>query len=104
MSYLDVFRLIVEICGGISIVVAAAVILIKPLREKFIRDDMQREGMKCLLRGRMLTLYYKNKDIEKIRQYEYQNFVELHEAYKALNGNSFIDEIYEKIKDWDIES
>ena len=61
-------------------------------------------GTKCQLRSEMLRIYYRNHDAKKIRQYEYQNFVELHEAYKALNGNSFIDEIYEKIKDWDIES
>lgn len=61
-------------------------------------------GTKCQLRSEMLRIYYRNHDTKTIRQYEYQNFVELHEAYKALNGNSFIDEIYEKIKDWDIES
>lgn len=61
-------------------------------------------GTKCQLRSEMLRIYYKNHDKKAIRQYEYQNFVELHEAYKALNGNSFIDEIYEKIKDWEIVS
>lgn len=59
-------------------------------------------GTKCQLRSEMLRIYYRNHDAKTIRQYEYQNFVELHAAYKALNGNSFIDEIYEKIKEWDI--
>ena len=61
-------------------------------------------GTKCQLRSEMLRIYYRNHDAKKIRQYEFQNFAELYEAYKALNGNSFIDEIYEKIKEWDIES
>lgn len=61
-------------------------------------------GTKCQLRSEMLRIYYRNHEEKKIRQYEYQNFVELHDAYKALNGNSFIDEIYEKIKDWEIVS
>ena len=61
-------------------------------------------GTKCQLRSEMLRIYYRNHDTKAIRQYEYQNFAELYDAYKALNGNSFIDEIYEKIKDWDIES
>ena len=60
-------------------------------------------GTKCQLRSEMLRIYYRNHDAKKIRQYEYQNFAELYDAYKALNGNSFIDEIYEKIKEWDIE-
>lgn len=61
-------------------------------------------GTKCQLRSEMLRIYYRNYEDKTIRQYEYQNFVELHGAYKALNGNSFIDEIYEKIKDWEIVS
>ncbi len=61
-------------------------------------------GTKCQLRSEMLRIYYRNHDAKTIRQYEYQNFVELYNAYKALNGNSFIDEIYEKIKEWEIIS
>lgn len=61
-------------------------------------------GTRCQLRSEMLRIYYRNHNEKKIRQYEYQNFVELHDAYKALNGNSFIDEIYEKIKNWEIVS
>ena len=52
----------------------------------------------------MLRIYYNHRETKKIRQYEYENFVALHEAYKALKGNSFIDEIYEKIKEWEIVS
>lgn len=59
-------------------------------------------GTKCQLRSEMLRIYYNNHQNAKIRQYEYENFVKLYEAYKALKGNSFIDEIYEKIKDWEI--
>jgi hypothetical protein len=28
----------------------------------------------------------------------------LYEAYKALKGNSFIDRIYEEVKEWEIVS
>lgn len=61
-------------------------------------------GMKCQLRTDMLKTYYHNRAEGKIRQYEYENFVFNYEAYKALKGNSFIDEIYEKIKRWEIVS
>ena len=61
-------------------------------------------GTKCQLRSEMLRIYYRNHEKKTIRQYEYQNFVELYGAYKTLKGNSFIDEIYEKIKDWEIVS
>lgn len=59
-------------------------------------------GQKCQLRSDMLTIYYHNKDSKKIRQYEYENFVFLYEAYKALKGNSFIDKIYDEVQKWEI--
>lgn len=61
-------------------------------------------GQRCQLRAEMLRIYYHNKDARKIRQYEYENFVYLYEAYKALKGNSFIDKIYAEVKEWDVET
>ena len=61
-------------------------------------------GQKCQLRSDMLEIYYHNKDERKIRQYEYENFVYLYEAYKALKGNSFIDKIYKEVQKWEIVS
>lgn len=59
-------------------------------------------GTKCQLRSEMLRIYYKHVDTEQIRQFEYENFVLLYEAYKALHGNSFIDKIYEEVHSWEI--
>lgn len=61
-------------------------------------------GTRCQLRSEMLRTYYHHKEARKIRQYEYENFVMLYEAYKALNGNSFIDKIYEEVHEWEIIS
>jgi hypothetical protein len=62
------------------------------------------EGVKCLLRSKMLEIYYRNKDTETIRQYEKENFLLLYAAYKALKGNSFIDDIKEEIRKWKVVS
>lgn len=59
-------------------------------------------GQKCQLRSEMLQIYYHNREKETIRQFEYENFVMLYEAYKALNGNSFIDKIYADVKKWEV--
>lgn len=59
-------------------------------------------GTKCQLRSEMLRIYYHNRETKVIRQYEYENFVMLHEAYKALKGNSFIDKIYGEVKTWEV--
>lgn len=61
-------------------------------------------GTRCQLRSEMLRIYYHNREKKIIRQYEYENFVLLYEAYKALKGNSFIDKISEEVHEWDIVS
>jgi len=61
-------------------------------------------GTKCQLRSEMLRIYYHHHESKKIRQYEYENFVMLYEAYKALKGNSFIDKIYREVQTWEVIS
>lgn len=61
-------------------------------------------GTKCQLRSEMLRIYYHNREKRIVRQYEYENFVMLYEAYKALKGNSFIDKIFDEVKEWEIIS
>ena len=75
---------------------------------KRTKDDMHEklekvmEGQKCQLRSEMLRTYYQNKDASEIRQFEFENFIKLYEAYKALGGNSFIDKIHEEVCKWEI--
>lgn len=59
-------------------------------------------GAKCQLRSEMLRIYYANKADKTIRQFEYENFVMLYEAYKALRGNSFVDRIWREVQTWTI--
>lgn len=61
-------------------------------------------GTKCQLRSEMLRIYYHNRECGVIRQFEYENFVMLYEAYKTLKGNSFVDKIYEEVHKWEIIS
>lgn len=60
------------------------------------------EGIRCQLRTEMLRIYYHNKDDETIRQYEIENFIKNYNAYKALGGNSFIDDIYKIVITWKV--
>lgn len=85
----NVATIITEITALIPVVVAIIYII---------------NGLKCLLRSEMLRIYYNHKEIEKIRQYELENFVFLYKAYKALKGNSFIDKIYKEVMEWEVES
>lgn len=60
------------------------------------------EGLKCQLRTAMLRTYYECKDSKKIRQYEAENFKKNYNAYKALKGNSFIDDINDIVKTFEV--
>lgn len=86
---------IVTVIGEIGVLIGAAL----PIAVRISRVS---NGTKCQLRSEMLRIYYHNRESGKIRQYEYENFVFLYEAYKALKGNSFIDKIYEEIKGFEI--
>lgn len=88
-------KIIVTLIGELGALVGAVIPVI-------ITVSKVANGTKCQLRSEMLRIYYNNHQVSTIRQYEYENFVKLYEAYKALKGNSFIDEIYEKIKEWEI--
>ena len=93
MSLSAITILIGEIGTIISVVIPAFVWIRK------ISD-----GQKCQLRSEILRIYYHNREARKIRQYEYENFVFLYDAYKALKGNSFIDKIHEDIESWEVIS
>lgn len=60
-------------------------------------------GIKCLLRSEILRIYKENKVKGELSQYEFDNFIALYKAYKALKGNSFIDKIYKEVMTWKVE-
>lgn len=56
-----------------------------------------RKGIKCTLRNDILDIYDRCKDKEEITYYQLQSIKYSHEVYKKLKGNSFVDEIVEKV-------
>ena len=91
-----------EYAGYLSTIFAFALIFIKPFREWLFGMGAIRDGQKCLLRSEMLHIYYQYKDSKTVRQYEYENFLYLYSAYKALQGNSFIDKIKKEVDTWTV--
>lgn len=86
---------IATLIGGIGVLFAVIIPVNVSVRK--IAD-----GQKSLLRSEMLQIYYRNRETGIIHQYEYENFVYLYEAYKALKGNSFIDKIYREAQTWKV--
>jgi hypothetical protein len=91
MGLTEIVTLVTEISVLIGVIVPIIVWIVKIA-----------EGQKCQLRSEMLRTYYHNKETGKIRQYEYENFIFLYNAYKALKGNSFIDKIYSEVQSWEV--
>ena len=88
---------IVTLIGEVGVLLGVIVPLV-------VKINKIATGEKCQLRSDMLQIYYHNREKQRIRQYEYENFVMLYEAYKALKGNSFIDKIYSEVKTWEVVS
>lgn len=104
---MDVFNAAVQFCGGLATICGLIGFIWKIFRDqRAIRKEQEKiaEGQKCQLRSDMMRTYYKNRDSKTLRQYEAENFVKMYQAYKAMGGNSFIDEIYNHVTQWDVEA
>lgn len=91
-------EIVVKYCGYITAIAAACTIIYK----LFIYLVSIREGQKCMLRSEMLRIYYKHRDTDTIRQYEKEHFMYCYKAYKALRGNSFIEDICKDVRTWEV--
>lgn len=89
---------LLEIAGVITGGAAAVAIIWKVV--KWFKNIV--EGIRCQLRSEMLRIYYHNEATGTTRQYERQNFLANYNAYKALGGNSFIDDIHDIVIKWKV--
>lgn len=96
------FATIVQWAKDICSIATCAALLIKPVREWLMGTAALREGQRCLLRSEIVRIYYRHHDDRQLREYEFKNMTKCYDAYKALDGNSFIDRIEEEMREWDI--
>lgn len=61
------------------------------------RDNTQEEALKCLLRSAITSKYYVYSELKAIPLYEKENLNYMYEQYKAMGGNSYINEIMTEI-------
>lgn len=91
-----------QLCSYVTSVAAVVVLIVKPLRERVLGVNQIKAGQRCLLRADMLSTYYKHRENQQIRQYEFENFCLEYKAYKALGGNSFIEHIKKEVDEWEV--
>ena len=103
---MEVFKNIMTVVQGITAVITLLTLFIKPIRKKvfgvILDVESIKEGLRCVLRDRITAIYYKNLDNKTLREYEFQNLEKAYAGYKALDGNSFVDHIYEEMMEWSI--
>lgn len=61
-----------------------------------------RKGIKCTLRNDILDIFDRCKDKQEITHYQLQSIKYSYDVYKKLKGNSFVDDIVEKVNDFKI--
>lgn len=92
---------IAVIIGNVTVIIgfaASILALLKKLRHIC-------NGQMCQLRSDITSIYYHHVDEDDpaLREYERKNLDDLFEAYKALGGNHFVDDIYGKMRKWKVE-
>ena len=60
------------------------------------------ESTKCTLRNDILDIYDRCKDSGKITRYQLTSIMYSYDRYKSLKGNSFVDEIIERVQDFEL--
>jgi hypothetical protein len=98
MEWSEIVQWAKDICS----IATCAALLIRPVREWIMGTKEIREGQRCLLRSEIVRIYYRNHDARSLREYEFKNMDQCYDAYKALNGNSFVEKIHDEMKEWDI--
>lgn len=62
----------------------------------------QTRAIKCSLRNDILEIWDRCKNDKKITKYQLQAIEMSYAEYKKLKGNSFVDDIHERIKSFEI--
>lgn len=60
------------------------------------------EGVKCSLRNDILTIYDRCKEDKKITHYELEAIQHSAELYFKLRGNSFVKDVVERTKNFEL--
>ena len=91
-----VMKIILTIVG--FIVTGVLGYLVAKVKEYRQKDTNQEKALKCLLRSAITSKYYVYTELGAIPTYERENVIYMYEQYKAMGGNSYIDNIVKEIE------
>lgn len=62
----------------------------------------QTRAIRCSLRNDILDIWDRCKDTKRITRYQLQAIEYSYTEYKRLKGNSFVDDIHKRVKEFEI--
>ena len=97
---METLGLIVAAIGYLGTIIGLFVKLSKVLRA----IKTEKDGVLCLLRSNIRKIYYAHCDEPEptLREYERKDLDELYDGYHTLHGNTFVDDLYEKMRHWKV--
>ena len=97
---METLGLIVAAIGYVGTIIGLFVNLSKVLRA----IKAEKDGVLCLLRSNIRKIYYSHCDEPEptLREYERKDLDELYDGYHTLHGNTFVDDLYEKMRHWKV--
>ena len=66
------------------------------------KNDSLKNGLKTLLQSNISNTYFLYEPLKKIPDYLYKNVKNEFKAYKQLDGNDYVDDLMDKMKQWEI--
>lgn len=127
---MEIVKNIMTVVSGIILIGTFLSAVVKPIRQRIIGwirkktcADQNERQIQCLtaqftelkdslalsaaancatLRHHITNIYFRYLDSETLPAYEKENLIGLYEAYCALKGNHYVEEIYKDMMDWDV--
>ena len=76
--------------------------LAKSLTKKSKKEKAEHKALVALLRHEIVNVYVAYKDIKEIPFFLKESTLIIYEVYKALGGNSFVEQLINEIKTWKV--
>lgn len=94
--------MIASLAGNVAAIIGFAASIVGVFRKLHNISN----GQQCQLRSDITAIYYRHVDEDEptMREYERKNLDDLFAAYKALNGNHFVDDIYSVMRGWKVSN
>lgn len=95
-------NIIISIIGGLVSIVTC-IIANRTSKKIDVNHAEMNKALLSMMRNDIKDIYYRNKDDKKLKEYERQSLDYLASGYAEMGGNSFVEDIYNEMRKWEVE-